>query len=68
MPPKQYAAGSNPARGARETNISATVFASRKPVREPIARASSGEEREAAQASLSVQHAKHGDTGSMNRT
>jgi hypothetical protein len=56
------------ARGARKTNISATVFASRKPVGEPIVRASRGEEREAVQASLSVQHAEYGDNGSLSRT
>jgi hypothetical protein len=32
-----------------------------------MARASRGEEREAAQASLSVQHAEHGNNGSLNR-
>ena len=50
--------------GAHVTNISAGVFASGK----PIARDSRGEEREAAQASPSVQHAEHGDNGSLNRT
>jgi len=37
-------------------------------VPQPTVRANRGEERQAAQASLSVRHAEHGDNGSLSRT